>query len=279
MAVKKVTAKKSAAKKKPAKKATAKRSVAKKSPARKSAVKKSVVKKTTAKKSAKKKSVAKKSASRKKSTAKKSSARGTKFSVPPVPIGSVSRSSRIDVGTTPTPKGALTSKVSPAKKDGNSNRVVIAVAIGVALLLLIVWGKSTGSDDEAATPAPSIPAVESTTPAPEPTESASETSVPTVSAVEAPGGVVAHYYKATGTTTIFWKAPMAVDGLTGYSVEASSNSGEWTMLSTVPATQLSLDITKGESSSTDWTSFRVSSVYADSHIASAKPFGLPGMYS
>lgn len=276
MAVKKVTAKKSAAKKKPAKKATAKRSAAKKSPARKSAVKKSVVKKTTAKKSAKKKSVAKNSASRKKSTAKKSSARGTKFSVPPVPIGSVSRSSRIDVGTTPTPKGALTSKVSPAKKDGNSNRVVIAVAIGVALLLLIVWGKSTGSDDEAATPAPSIPAVESTTQAPEPTESASET---TVSAVEAPGGVVAHYYKATGTTTIFWKAPMAVDGLTGYSVEASANSGEWTMLSTVPATQLSLDITKGESSSTDWTSFRVSSVYADSQIASAKPFGLPGMYS
>ncbi len=274
MAVKKATAKKSAAKKKPAKKAPAKRSVAKKSPARKSAVKKSATKKT-----AKKKTVAKKSVARKKATVKKSSAKVTKFNVPPVPVGSVSRSSRIDVGTTPAPKTTPTSTTPAAKKDANSNRVIIAVAIGVALLLLIVWGKSTGSDDEAATPAPSIPAIESTTPAPEPTESASESAAPAVSTVEAPGGVVAHYYKATGVTTIFWKAPMAVDGLTGYSVEASSNGGEWKMLSTVPATQLSLDITKGEGSSSDWTSFRVSSVYADSQVASAKAFGLPGLYS
>ena len=273
MAVKKATAKKSAAKKKPAK-----RSVAKKSPARKSAVKKSAVKKTTAKKSAKKKSVAKKSAA-KKSTAKKSSARGVKFVVPPVPVGSVSRSSRIDVGTTPTPKSPQAPKVTPPKKDASSNRVVIAVAIGVALLLLIVWGKSSGSDDQAATPAPSMPSVESTSATPEPMESASESTGAVVTTTEAPGGVVAHFYKATGKTTIFWKAPMAVDGLTGYSIEASANGGEWKMLSTVPADQLSLDITKGESASADWTSFRVSSVYSDSQVASAKPFGLAGLYS
>ena len=161
-----------------------------------------------------------------------------------------------------------------AKKQGASSRVVFAVVVGIILLGLIVWSKSNGSNsNESATPTPTASATESTSATPTP--SASESVAATITAHEAPQGVVAHY-TATGAT-IFWKAPTAVEGLTGYNIEISLSSGPWKLISTVPATQMSLDVTKGDT--TGWTSFRVSSVYSDSQTAPAKAFGLPGSYS
>jgi hypothetical protein len=96
-----------------------------------------------------------------------------------------------------------------------------------------------------------------------------------IAAHAVPQGVVAHY-TASGAT-IFWTAPTATEGLTGYNIEISVNSGAWKLIATVPATQLSQDVTKVNSNS--WTSFKVSSVYSDSVVTSAKAFGLPGTYS
>jgi hypothetical protein len=86
---------------------------------------------------------------------------------------------------------------------------------------------------------------------------------------------VAHY-TSTGAT-IFWKAPTAVDGLSGYNVEMSVSNGPWKLISTVPVAQLSLAVKKVSASG--WTSFRISSVYQDSQTLAAKAFGLPGTYS
>jgi hypothetical protein len=91
----------------------------------------------------------------------------------------------------------------------------------------------------------------------------------------APEGIVAHY-TSTGAT-IFWKAPAGVSGLTNYNVEIASNGGAWKLISTVPASQLSLDITKGDT--TGWCSFRVSAVYSDGKVVGGKVFGLPGQYA
>jgi hypothetical protein len=69
---------------------------------------------------------------------------------------------------------------------------------------------------------------------------------------------------------------MATDGLTGYKVETRSNMGEWKVVSELPATTLTLDMTK---TSTDGsTSFRVSSVYSDGQAAEAKAFGFAGQF-
>jgi hypothetical protein len=95
-----------------------------------------------------------------------------------------------------------------------------------------------------------------------------------------PEGIVAH---ATSTgATILWKAPATATGLTSYNVEASANGGSYAMLATVPATQLSLNITKGDSAG--WTSFKVSAVYGGGGTAvgttvlGKNAFGLPGQY-
>jgi hypothetical protein len=91
----------------------------------------------------------------------------------------------------------------------------------------------------------------------------------------APQGIVAHY-TSTGAT-IFWTAPAGASGLTNYNVEIASNGGAWKLISTVPASQLSLDITKGATDG--WCSFRVSAVYSDGKVVGGKVFGLPGQYS
>jgi len=91
----------------------------------------------------------------------------------------------------------------------------------------------------------------------------------------APVGIVAHY-TATGAT-IFYGAPTGVTGLTNFNIEIASNGGAWKLVSTVPATQLSLDITKGAVDG--WSSFRVSAVYSDGMVIAGKIFGLPGQYS
>ena len=69
----------------------------------------------------------------------------------------------------------------------------------------------------------------------------------------------------------------AVDGLTGYNVEIRANGkGDWTVIATVPADQLTQNVTKASDSG--WTQFRVSSVYSDGQTASATAFGIPGEF-
>ena len=287
MAVKKATAKKSVAKKAAAKaprKSVTKKSTVKKSAVKKAAVKKSTVKKTVVKKPAKKapskarkKSAVKKSASKR--VASKKSAET--IVIPEAPI-SGARNARVEIVSTPAPTPVIIPAAptpTPEKKPGASGRVIFAVIVGIILLGAIVWAKGHNSNsNKNASPTPtatsSATPTSSSTEYASPTPSASSTSA-TLTAHGVPQGVVAHY--TTAGATIFWRAPTAVDGLTGYNVEISVSNGPWKLISTVPATQLSLDVKK--TSTSGWTSFKVSSVYSDSQTSSAKAFGLPGTYS
>lgn len=273
VAVKKATAKKSAAKKATAKKSTTKKAVVKKAVVKKAAVKKAAVKKVVVKKAAVKKTTVKKTVTRK-SAARKSAPEN--IVIPEAPI-TPPRNSRVEVASTPSPAPvampAPVAKATPVKKKGASGRVIFAVALGIILLGIIVWAKSHNPDSSAtATPSPTPTA--SATQSPSPTPSPSDTEA-VLTAHEAPQGVVAHY--TTTGATIFWKAPTATDGLTSYNVEISVSNSPWKLISTVPATQISLDITK--ESSVGWTSFKVASVYSDSENVPAKAFGLPGTFS
>ncbi len=283
MAVKKSTTKrvvKKASKKAPAKrKAVAKKSVAKKSTAKKRVAKKAVAKKRVAKKSAVKKT-AKRTTKKvaKKSSAKKSSA--STFVVPPVPRGGISTSSRVNVSTTPVAaKSTSTStpKPSVAPKQGTSKTVLGAVVVGVILLAIIVWSQSGSGDDDGAMPTP--PATAEATPeaTTEPTAEATPTEeVAPVAAVEAPSKFVA--LNSAEGLTLRWIAPTATDGLTGYNVEIRANGkGDWNVIATVPADQLTQSVTKSDTSG--WTQFRVTSVYADGQSASATVFGIPGVFA
>ncbi len=281
MAVKKATAKKSVAKKAAAK--APKRATRKKATAKKATAKKATAKKATAKKSAVKKT-AKKAAKR---TASKKSVE-TIF-IPEAPIAA-QRSGRVEIVSTPAPVHPLVASTpstprtppasagiapAPEKKPGASGRVIFAVAVGIILLGLIVWAKGHNSNsDVKASPTPTATASVTPTDTASPTPSATGTSA-IITAHEAPQGVVAHYTPAGAT--IFWKAPTAVDGLSGYSVEISVSNGPWKLISTVPAAQFSLDVKKVGAAG--WTSFKVSSVYTDSKTVAAKAFGLPGTFS
>ena len=281
MAVKKSTTKrvvKKASKKAPAKKkAVAKKSVAKKSTAKKRVAKKAVAKKRVAKKSAVKKT-AKRTTKKvaKKSSAKKSSA--STFVVPPVPRGGISTSSRVNVSTTPVAaKSTSTPKPSVAPKQGTSKTVLGAVVVGVILLAIIVWSQSGSGDDDGAMPTP--PATAEATPeaTTEPTAEATPTEeIAPVAAVEAPSKFVA--LNSAEGLTLRWIAPTATDGLTGYNVEIRANGkGDWNVIATVPADQLTQSVTKSDTSG--WTQFRVTSVYADGQSASATVFGIPGVFA
>jgi hypothetical protein len=280
---KKAVAKKSPAKK-VAKKAVAKKAVAKKSPAKKvakkatvkkSAVKKSAVKKTTAKKAVVKKATARKSAVKK--SASKSSA--ASVVVPPVPTGA-SRD-RVNVSTTPVaPKAApATPKPSAAPRQGSSKSVLVAVLLGVAILAAIVLSQQTKNSDDVS-PAPAV--TESASPAasdsasPAASESASpETTASAASTGEAPSRFIGNWKSADHTTLVLsWRAPAA--SVTGYKVEIASNGGVWKELSQLPATQLSLDVTK--TSDETYTSFRLSAIYSDGSLGTAKAFGFKGQF-
>jgi hypothetical protein len=279
--VKKIVAKKTASKKSTSIIATAKtRTVAKKSISKKTAAKKPAIKKAPAKKAPAKKAPAKKAA-RRKSVAKKGPTKSAakpvdKFVVPPVPVSSLSRAPRVEVNTVPLPVSMPFPPLVPVppKKTGASGRVVFAVVVGIVLLSLIVWSRAHNRNtDEGAKALPTPSATFTPTASATPTPSASPT--PNITAHTAPQGVVAQY--TTPGATIFWKAPTAIDGLTGYNVEISRSNGPWKLISTLPSTQTSLNVVK--SNANGWTSFRVSSVYSDSQITSAKAFGLPGTYS
>lgn len=316
MAVKKATAKKSAAKRavakkapvKPVKKTTAKRAAAKPvkkaapkkvaaKPVKKATAKKAAVKKVAAKKVAAKpikKAAAKKPASKpvKKSAVKKSAAKETieNIVVPELPVGSA-RSARPEVSPAvvvspvvpPVVIAAPPVKAPvPVAKQGPSGRVILAVIVGIILLAAIVWSRAGNDDVEEALPEATQTAVASPTPLetmsePTPTPEATQaTETPAPSLVyEAPTYAVGNY--TTTGLRLTWKAPAATDGLTGYNIEISRNGGAFEMFSNLPASQLSLDLTK--SGTNGWTTFRISSVYSDDQVASVSPFGFPGQFS
>ncbi len=268
---KKTAAKKKVAKKAPAKKKTAAKKVTKKAPARKkTAAKKKVAKKAPAKKKTAAKKVAKKKSAVKKSTS------ASRIVIPPVPLGGAKSTSRVNVSTTPTPVKSAQAKPSAAPKQGTSPRVLIAAVIGIALLAIVVISRPASDSDTAAPVATESAAPEMTEEAtPEATEPA--TTEP-VAAVEAPGRFIGNWKDAEKSVMVItWKAPAATAGLTGYKFEVRSGMGEWKEAGTFPATQLSVELTKGSADGS--TSFRVSSVYSDGQIATAKAFGFAGQFA
>jgi hypothetical protein len=285
-ATKKV-AKKRVVKKAPAKKKTAAKKitkkVAKKAPARKKAAAKRVVKKAPArKKAAAKKAPAKKKTAVKK-VAKKAPARkktaAKKIVIPPVPLGGAKSASRVNVSTTPAPAKSAPAKPSAAPKQGTSPRVLIAAIIGIALLAIVVISRPASDSDTAAPVATESAAPEMTEEAtPEMTEEATPEATEPVDAVEAPGRFIGNWKDAEKSVMVItWKAPAATAGLTGYKFEVRSGMGEWTESGMLPATQLSVEFTKGSADGS--TSFRVSSVYSDGQMATAKAFGFAGQFA
>ena len=273
---KKKVAKKAPAKKAPAKKKSAAKKVAKKAPAKKKAAAKKVTKKAPAKKKVAAKKVAKKAPAKKKSAVKKSTS-ASKIVIPPVPLGGAKGASRVNVSTTPAPaKPAAPAKPSAAPKQGTSPRVLIAAIIGIALLAIIVISRPASTTDDAAPVATESAAPEMTEEAtPEASEPA--TTEP-VAAVEAPGRFIGNWKDAEKSVMVItWKAPAATAGLTGYKFEVRSGMGEWKESGVLPATQLSIEFTKGSADGS--TSFRVSSVYSDGQIATAKAFGFSGQFA
>ena len=265
-AAKKIT--KKVAKKAPARKKAASKRVAKKAPARK----KAAAKKAPAKKKTAAKKVAKKAPARKKTAAKK-------IVIPPVPLGGAKSASRVNVSTTPAPAKSAPAKPSAAPKQGTSPRVLIAAIIGIALLAIVVISRPASDSDTAAPVATESAAPEMTEEAtPEMTEEATPEATEPVDAVEAPGRFIGNWKDAEKSVMVItWKAPAATAGLTGYKFEVRSGMGEWTESGMLPATQLSVEFTKGSADGS--TSFRVSSVYSDGQMATAKAFGFAGQFA
>jgi hypothetical protein len=275
VAVKKKAAAKKVAKKKVTKKAPAKKAVAKKSPAKKKSAAKKVAKKAPAKKKSAAKKVAKKAPAKKKAAAKKvakKSSSASKIVIPPVPLGGAKSSTRVNVSTTPAPVKPAAPKPSAAPKQSTSPRVLIAAIIGIALLAIVVISRPA-SDSDTAAPAATPSATESAAP-----EMSEEPTPEAVAAVEAPGRFIGNWKDSTNSVMVItWKAPAATAGLTGYKFETRSGMGEWKEAGTFPATQLSVELSKGSADGS--TSFRVSSVYSDGQIATAKAFGFAGQFA
>jgi hypothetical protein len=281
VAVKKKSAAKKVAKKAPAKK----KSAAKKAPAKKKSAAKKVTKKAPAKKKAAAKKVAKKAPARKKSAVKKSAAKkssSSSFVVPPVPVGGVKRPSAVNVSTTPLAKAAPAAKPSAAPKQSTSPRVLIAAMIGIAVLAVIIISRPASDTSEVA-PVASASATATESAAPEMSEAATPeatqpaTSGEAVAAVEAPGRFIGNWKDSSKSVMVItWKAPAATAGLTGYKFEVRSGVGEWTEAGVLPADQLSIEFTKGSMDGS--TSFRVSSMYSDGQMATAKAFGFAGQF-
>ncbi|CAB4990882.1 unannotated protein [freshwater metagenome] len=174
-------------------------------------------------------------------------------------------------------KPAPSAKPSVAPKQGTSKTVLGAVIVGVILLAIIVWSQSGSDNDDSAMPTPPASAEASAEATVEPTAEATPTEeAAPVAAVEAPSKFVA--LKSAEGLTLRWIAPTAMDGLTGYNVEIRANGkGDWNVIATVPADQLTQSVTKSDASG--WTQFRVTSVYADGQTASAAVFGIPGVFA
>jgi hypothetical protein len=251
----KKAAKKSAKRpvKKVAKKATSKRTV------------KKAVKKSSARKSATKKSSAKRSVN---SSVKSVAA---SYKVPAVPTRN-SATKRISTEPTPVKSAVAAPAKNAAASKKSSSRTFITILAAIVLLALLVVSRNgsknnSTTSDTAATPTAS--AAQSSESA------AASTSAAPAAGHGAPQGIVAHY-NANGAT-IYWTAPAESSGISNYQVEISSNGGAFKVASTVPATQLSLDIAAKDT--TGWCSFRVSTIYSDGQVVGGKVFGLPGQWS
>ena len=254
--------------KKSAKKTSAKRAV-------KKSVKKAPAKKSAVKKSAKK--VVKKSA---KKTAKKASSTFVVPAVPSISSRSSFQSPSVVERPAKTPGSSVPAGMKSSSSDATSKRVVIAVVIAVVLLAIIVVSRNGSTETQTA--APEATATAQASQEAEPTaEASSEASAEaTTSTVvdqggSEPVGIVAQY--TSSGATIFWKAPTDGAAVSNYNVEIRSNGGTWKLISTVPAEQYSIDITKGET--TGWASFRISSVLEDGTVDGGKVFGLPGQWA
>jgi hypothetical protein len=162
--------------------------------------------------------------------------------------------------------------------------VLIAAIIGIALLAVIVISRPASTKDDAA-PATTPSASESAAPemseaaTPEASQSATTEAV---AAIEAPGRFIGNWKDSSKSVMVItWKAPTATAGLTGYKFEIRSGvNGEWKEYGMLPATQLSVELTKG--STKGETHFRVSSVYSDGQIATVakgKEFGFGGQFA
>ena len=239
----------------------------------KKAAKKTSAKKTSAKKVVKK--TVKKSA---KKAAKKTS---STFVVPSVPLTRSSYQSTSVVNRPAKTPGIIAPpSVTNSKNDASSKRVVIAVVIAVVVLALIVVSRNGSTSTETAAPEATAQASQGASEevANEPTtEASAEASSSTVvnGGGSEPVGIVAQY--TTSGATIFWKTPLDGATVANYNVEIRANGGTWKLISTVPADQYSIDITKGEA--TGWASFRISSVLEDGTVIGGKVFGLPGQWS
>jgi hypothetical protein len=259
--------------KKAAKKSAAKKSVAKKSAAKKSTGKKSA-KKSVAKKSAVKKSAGKKVAKR--ATKKAAPKKATSVVIPPVPTSARPASATPKtqtISTTPTPAtSAAKSATSKAPAETKSSgRVLFLVLAGIVILGLIVVNRGGENDDAA----PSV----------NPSPSMSQSAEATPSAEESPAALAAHgapqkfvaINNNNGGVTLRWVAPAEAEGITGYDVSISYNAKDFTLVSTVPANQLTLDIAKKDDMG--GTQFLVQTVYSDGVKVDAKKFALPGKYA
>ena len=189
------------------------------------------------------------------------------------------------VVTAPAPKPVVTNPKS-------SSRVVLWVVIGVIAIAVLVVARNhkttTSESTSTATPAATATDTSAATPSAMASDTSSPASISVASAAPsaatttagaasdlAPVGIVAHY-TATGAT-IFWSPAPGATGLTTYNVEASNSGGAFKLIATIPATQLSLDVTKGGTAG--WTSFKISAVYSDGNTVAGKIFGLPGQFA
>jgi hypothetical protein len=182
----------------------------------------------------------------------------------------------VNVSTTPAPKAAPATKPSAAPKQTTSPRVLVAAIIGIALLAIVVITRPASTTDDAA-PMASASATTSASASATPEMSEEATPGEAVAAVEAPGRFIGNWKDSSKSVMVItWKAPAATAGLTGYKFEVRSNMGEWKETGVLPADQLSIEFTKGSTDGS--TSFRVSSVYSDGQIATAKAFGFAGQF-
>jgi hypothetical protein len=212
----------------------------------------------------------------KKSAVKKSAKKTTKkasstFVVPAAPSSSTRssfQSPSVVNRSTKTLGASLPAAAKSSSSDATSKRVVIAVVIAVVLLAIIVVSRNGSTETQTAAPEATATA--------QPTQEAEATSSTVVDqGGSQPVGIVAQY-TASGAT-IFWKAPTNGAAVANYNVESRANGGTWILMSTVPADQYSIDITKGET--TGWASFRISSVLEDGSVDGGKVFGLPGQWA
>jgi len=206
----------------------------------------------------------------------------------------------------PAPVTTTAPATGPTPVEKSSSRVVLWVVVGVVLIAVLVVARNHKASSSTPTSTPTPVASAASTPtdptpvasaASTPTDSSSPTDMTTASAAPssaassattpaatstaapasdlAPVGIVAHY-NATGAT-IYWYPANKNNSPTTYNIETASDGGAFKLIATVPATQLTLNVT--ETSSDGWTSFKISAVYADGNIVAGKVFGLPGQYN